>query len=85
MIRCVGCHRLAEDLSEADMASETIKALLMITLFCGLQAALHLPQLINSQMAKRRRQTMFVHRLHWHPHIPISYALIPVRARRSGR
>jgi hypothetical protein len=40
-------------LAEVDMASETIKALLMITLFCGLQALLHLPQLINSQAVER--------------------------------
>ena len=35
------------------MSSETIKALLMITLFCGLLALLHLPQLINSQAVER--------------------------------
>ena len=78
---------IAEDLSEADMASETIKALLMISLFCGLEAALHLPHRINSQMAKRRRQPIRLHQPHWdwHPHLPANYALIPVRVGRGRR
>ncbi len=67
------------------MASETIKALLMIILFCGLEAALHLPRLINSQMIRRGRQAMLQHRPHWHVHTPISYALVPVRVRRGPR
>ena len=61
------------------MASETIKALLMITLFCGLQAGLHLARLINSQMVKRWRRAMILHRPHWPAHAPISYDLITVR------
>jgi hypothetical protein len=65
------------------MASETIKALLMITLFCGLQAALHLPRLINSRTVKRWRRAMILHRPHLPTNAPISYALIPVRVRRS--
>jgi hypothetical protein len=67
------------------MASETIKALLMIALFCGLQAALHLPRLINSQVIKRVRRATLLHRPHWPARPPISYALIPVRVRRGRR
>jgi len=59
------------------MASETIKALMMITLFCGLEATLHLPRLT----VKRWRRTMLEHR---RP-APISYALIRVRVRRNRR
>ncbi len=35
------------------MASETIKTLLMIILFCGFEAALRLPHLANSHRVKR--------------------------------
>ncbi len=72
-----------ERLAEVDMASETIKALLMITMFCGLQAALHLPRLINSQTIKRWRQAALLPRPHWPARMPVSYALIPVRVRRG--
>lgn len=65
------------------MASETIKVLLMITLFCGLQAALHLPRLIDLRKMERRRRAMILHRLYLRAHAPISYALISVRVRRS--
>jgi hypothetical protein len=62
------------------MASETIKALLMITLFCGFQALLHMPQLINSQAVERwRRATLLL------VHAPISHALIPMRVGRGRR
>jgi hypothetical protein len=61
------------------MASETIKAFLMITLFCGLQAALNLPRPIDSETVKRWRQAMMLHRPHWPAHGPISYAVTPVR------
>lgn len=64
------------------MASETTKALLMITLFGVLEALLYLPQSINTQAVKR---WLLVHRPHWPTHVPVSYALIPVRARRSRR
>ena len=65
------------------MASETIKALMMITLFCGLQTALHLPRLIHSQTIKRWRQMTLLPRPHWPVHPPVSYALIPARIRRG--
>lgn len=65
------------------MASETIKALLMVTLFGVLEALLYLPQLINSQTAKRWRQMEFLHRLQWPVQAPVSYVLIPVRVRRG--
>lgn len=65
------------------MASETIKALLMIALFCGFQAALHLPRLLSSRTVKRWRIAIILHRLH--AHAPIRYVLIPVRVRRSRR
>jgi len=65
------------------MASETIKALLMIALFCGLEAALYLPRLINSQNLKRWRQATLRHLPHWPVHGPVSYALMPVRIRRG--
>ncbi|HLG81655.1 MAG TPA: hypothetical protein VKY22_11605 [Bradyrhizobium sp.] len=64
------------------MASETIKALMMITLFCSLQAALHLPRMINSQTIRRWRQMTLLPRLHWPVHPPAGYALIPVQVRR---
>ena len=48
------------------MASETVKALLMITLFCGLQVSLHLPRLINSRMVKRCRRAMILYRPDFH-------------------
>jgi len=67
------------------MASETIKALLMITLFGVLEALLYLPQLINSQVVKRCHQATLLHRPHWPMHLPISYAVIPVRVRRNRR
>lgn len=67
------------------MASETIKALLMISLFCGLQAALHLPRLINSQSIRRWQRAVLLHRPLWPASAPIGYALIPVRVRRHGR
>ena len=67
------------------MASETIKALLMISLFCGLQAALHLPRLINSQSIRRWRRAALVHRPLWPAHASLNYALIPVRVRRDRR
>jgi hypothetical protein len=63
------------------MASETIKALMMITLFCGLETALHMPELIKSQAIKRWRQMTLLPRLHWPAHPLVSYALIPVRVR----
>jgi hypothetical protein len=54
------CKTFLARLAEVDMASETIKALLMITLFCGLQVPL--PQLINSQAVERwRRATLCSH------------------------
>ena len=40
------------------MTSETIKVLLMITLFCGLQASLHWPRLAISRTTKRWRRAM---------------------------
>ena len=64
------------------MASETIKALLMITLFCGLQSALYLPQLINSPTVRRWRRAMSLRRPRSLAHAPVSYALIPARASR---
>jgi hypothetical protein len=67
------------------MASETIKALLMITLFCGLQAAIHLPSLINSRTMILWRRAMILHRRHLPAHTPTSYALIPVRVWRTRR
>ena len=67
------------------MASETIKALLMITLFGVLEALLYLPQLINSQVVKRWRQATLPHRPHWPTHLPVSYAVIPLRATRARR
>jgi hypothetical protein len=67
------------------MTSETIKALLMITLFCGLQTALHLPRLLNSRTVTRWRPAIILHRLHLLAHAPISYVMIPVRVRRSRR
>jgi len=67
------------------MASETIKALLMITLFGVLEALLYMPQLVNSQIVKRWRQSTLLHRPHWPAHAPISYAVIPVGVRRSRR
>ncbi len=41
------------------MASETIKALVMMSLFCGFEAALHLSQL------KQRNGTAFAHIRRW--------------------
>ena len=67
------------------MSSETIKALLMITLFCGLLALLHLPQLINSQAVKRWRRATLLHRPNWFARAPIGHALIPMRVRRGRR
>jgi hypothetical protein len=64
------------------MASETIKALLMISLFGVLEVLLYLPQLINSQ-TESWRQIKLVHRPHWPVHAPASYAVIPVRVRRG--
>ena len=64
------------------MASETIKALLMITLFGVLEALLYLPQLINSQVARGWYQAMLLHRPPWRTHAPVNHVLIPVRARR---
>jgi hypothetical protein len=67
------------------MASETIKAFLMIALFCGFQALLHLPGLINSEPAKRWRRAIILHRPHWLADAPIRYALIQVQVgRRRG-
>jgi len=65
------------------MASETIKALLMISLFGVLEALLYLPQMINSQTVKRWSQMKLAHRPHWRVHAPARYALIPVRVRRG--
>jgi hypothetical protein len=66
------------------MASETIKALLMISLFCGLQAALNLPRLIDLETVKRCRQAMMLRRPHWPAHGPISYAVTTVRGGRKS-
>jgi hypothetical protein len=79
-----GCRRpIADGFWEADMASETIKALLMISLFCALEAALYWPRLINSQTIKRWRQATLLHWPQWPVHGPVSYALVPVRVRRG--
>jgi hypothetical protein len=67
------------------MASETIKALLMIALFCSLQAALHLSRLLNSPKLKLLRRAMILRRPHLPARAPTSYALIPVSIRRSRR
>ena len=67
------------------MASETIKALLMIALFGVLEAALYLPRMSESRLLKRLRQMKVLHRPHWPAHTPIIYyALVPVRGRRHG-
>ena len=63
------------------MTSETIKVLLMISLFSGLLATLHLPGRINSQLLKRWRRVTALHGLHSGPRAPISYVLAPVRAK----
>lgn len=60
---------------EVDMANETIKALLMITLFGTLQIALHLPGLLNSPNWKRVRRAMVPH---WAAYVP-TFALAPIR------
>jgi len=65
------------------MPSEIIKALMMITLFCGLQATLHLPRLINSRTVKRWREAMLAHRRPVGADAP--HAVIPVRVRRNRR
>ena len=67
------------------MANETIKALLMISLFGALQIALHLPRLLNLPNWKRARRAMVLHGPHWITHAPTAYALLPVRARRHHR
>jgi len=67
------------------MTSEIIKALTMITLFCGLQASLHLPRLINSRTVKCWREAILAHRRPVGAHAPISHALIRVRVRRNRR
>jgi hypothetical protein len=67
------------------MASETIKALLMITLFCDLQTALHLPRLLNSRAVMRWRPAIILHRLHLLAHASIIKVMVPVRVRRSRR
>lgn len=54
------------------MASETIKSLLMIILFCSLQTTLHLPSLINSQMGKHCRRAVMRLRSHWPTHMPVA-------------
>ncbi len=70
--------------AETDMASETIKALMMISLFGILQIALHLPSLLNSPGWKRVRRAMVPHWPHWTAHAPI-YATVPVRIRSRRR
>lgn len=67
------------------MASETIKALMMISMFGILQAALHLPRLFNSPSWKRVRQAMVPHWPHWIANAPTAYALVPVRVRSRKR
>ena len=64
------------------MASETIKAVMMITLFGVLEALLHQPQSVNLQTVNR---WLLLHPPHWPTHAPVSYVLIPVRARHGRR
>lgn len=63
------------------MASETVKILLMTVLFGGLQTALHLPRLINSQMGERCRRPMTLLRVCWPTHMPVAAT---VRSRGRG-
>jgi hypothetical protein len=64
------------------MASETIKALLMTSLFCGLRVAFHVPQ-FNAQTIRRWRRGMIWHWPHWSMHAPVSHAMVSVRT--NGR
>lgn len=65
------------------MASETIKALMMIILFGALEAFLHWPRQMNSQIIARwRRVTLLPDRP---AQAPVHFALVPVRVRRSLR
>ncbi len=67
------------------MASETIKALLMIALFGVLEVALYAPRMYNSHALKRVRHAMALHRPHWPIRAATSYALVPARVRRDPR
>lgn len=69
--------------TEEEMASETVKILLMIVLFCSLQTALHLPRLINSQMGKRCRRPMTLLPAYWPTHMPVAATLRGSRRRGS--
>ena len=65
------------------MTSETIKVLLMISLFCGLQASLHWPRLAISRTTKRWRRAMTLYRPELPTYTPVGYALTPVWVGRS--
>lgn len=64
------------------MASETLKALLMIALFGALETALYFPHIRASQWRKRLHQAVAPS---WPAVAPTHYALRPVKVRHGFR